>query len=775
MRSALRERLRTLSTEGQDALLELTEYALQRKTDLRAVLDTTFDAKLRKFANMAASIFDDRKAGTQARPETRTIFDHVFSPNFSLQLVRSVIKFILARIDKDIFGSKPWLAVSPRGLRNQDQAAQMQKHGEYKLDECHWRDRGRGALKEAFDQGWVPVKTTWREEWDQSETLESILTEGEQPVVTSVGDYISPADDTMALDGQMGGEESAEPAGMEDETGEPSAPRVFTKDPSIPAPAANDARAFKSHLIENNQRLYCGLDFTQLAHRDVTWPENAADLSLDCPECDFISVNTQMTVEQIYQSYNEKRDDEELNVILEELRSTDGCPKSEGAKPKEEQGEQETKTTDLKNPTIKVLECYFRRRVLPTGPESRIYMVLAEQSRKPIYVEYLAAISPRSQAPVHMLAINRVPGRAYGRGWYEYFEMGADLLDKLANGIIVRNEYHANTTNFIETKAAESLASGKAISRGPGTWTEVENKQGGPLAALFYTHVIPDLDANSWQLLELVMQLIQTESGVSNAAQGDMSNLPANNTASGVNSLLESSSVLHKYTLEECKSALTPPIGYAMELNYFRQDSDEAYDIMVDASAISQVEQAAAIVAQGPPTDQPQEGYQTPAPAPQAQPGVMTYAQAQKLANIPIHVEILLSSAKRQEQKEMGLAALPIWQNFMTLPAPMQLRGLPLVIQVLSGIGIENPERMLPSSVELKQQIALNAQNGTPPNPPSDRINIAYKDAAPPIKRQIEKQVGLVPLTTEEEAKYEGDATEKDGDKKGGAPQGLPP
>lgn len=760
MKSALRERLRTLDTEGQDALTEMTEYALTRKEDCHRGVLEMFDEKLKKYADMQASKFDFRLCGTQARPETRTIFDHALSPNFSLQLVRSVIKFILSRVDKDTFGSRPWISVSPRGMRNQALSAQIQKHGEYKLIECSWRDRSRGAMKDAFDYGWVPVKTTWRDEWDVSESLDSILTSGADPVVVqegeAAGDYISPEDDTVGPD-----DEAAEPPGMQDEgaEGEPATPRVFAKDPSVPAPDGQNGLAFKSHLIETKERIYCGLDFSPLAHRDVSWPVDASDMSLDCPECDMIAVNTQMTVDAISLKFNPDGDDEELAALVEELRSTNGCPKSEAAMPKKEQNEPEVRTSDLTNPPIKVVECYFRRRIPRIdpktgkdtgGPESRIYMVIAEESRKPIYVEYLAHISPRSQAPVHMVAINRVPGRAYGRGWYEYFEMAQDQLDRLFNGVSVRNEYGANPEEWIDAKAAEQLPTGQAAMRGPGLRNIIENKMGGALSNLFYTNELPATEAETWKMIELIMQLVQTESGVTNAAQGDMTNLPGNATASGTNSLLESSSVTHTYILEEVRSGLTPPVRYALELTYFRQDGDDAYDLLDDASAIGQVEQASEIALQG-----PQAAPQAPAGTSAQQPGVMTYAMAQKLRNVPLHVEILLSRAKRQEQKEMAFAAIPVVQSFLLSPPDQQIYLRKFVVQALRGLGEEDPESSLPTMEQIQQQIAaMQASQST--QGPEERISLreqmSYADTPPSIRRQMEKQAGFEPATEEEHA-----------------------
>lgn len=805
MKSALQARLEKLSTNGSDALVEMTNYVIEREGELSKARDQMFRDKLKRFENMAASIFTDRLAapmgGTQARPETRTIFDHALSPNFSLQLVRSVIHFILARIDKDTFGSRPWLAVGARKTISQALAAEIQKHGEYKLMECLWRDKARGALQTAFDLGMCPVKTAWREDWNASEHEELILCgpDGE-PIVAQNGDYIYPQDDTqeaapMPMPGAQGmppgpppmaplaagampddesqeptgdpdaaaegeqptDDESAEPAGLpEAQEGEaPAAPMVFTKAPKVPVPDGENGLQWKSHLIEEVERLYAGLDVSTLNIFDVTYPINAGSMDLSDPGCDYIGLTSGMTVEQILSSWGKGReDDPEFQALIAELRNAGtGTPKSEAAKPNVAQREPEVRGNDIRNPTIKVVERYFRRRVMPTGPESRIVMVVAEELKKVIYVEYLTVVSPRGQAPAHMIAINRVPGRAYGRGLFELFELSANQLDKLFNGIIVRNEYHANPANFISKKAAADLASGETITHGPGTWNEVENKEGGPISALFYSHEMPAMDENTWKMVELIMQLIQTESGVTNASQGDMTDLPSNSTATGVNSMLESSSVLHTFTLEECRSCLTPPIRYALELTYFRQDGDDEYDVLDDASALQQLAQAEGVAAQGPPQG---TGAALQLAQPASQPGVMTYAQAKALANVPLNVEILLTRAKNQELREAAQAALPLWQDFRALPPQEQLLGMPLIQQVLNGLGISNPDRLFPTPAQLMQQVqaAASQSQQSPEERISMREQMDYKDTPPSIQRQMEKEAGFTPASPEEAAAF---------------------
>lgn len=706
MKSALRERLRANEqVPGGVTFNELRDYALLRLVDLTTARDAQFRIKLEKYERQAASDFGDRRVGgwhqhsdygaQYVPPELRTIFDR---SNLSVQIVRSVVRFLMSRIHKDMFGSKPWLAATPEGPHDEALAAQIQKHADWKLRQCSWQERARDALSTAFALGFVPMKTTWTEDWDTSDTLQSVLANGDQPVLANGADFIVPEDDTQeaATGGEMG-----EPMGMDAGEGEatppPAPPRVFAKDPSIPAPDAQNGLAFKEHLIEEPTSLYKGLDFATLNWRDAGWPVNARDVSLSSPDCDFIWTSSDRTWEQLRMQFNADGSNEEVQATLERLRSAPAVPQSEGAKPKEEHGEAEVRGSDPKNPIFKVTECYFRKRVLKDGPESRIFMVVIGQYREVLWVEYLAAISPRAQAPLQVMAVNKLDGRAYGRGFYEYFEMAAEAIDRLINGVLVRNEYHCNPIKLIDAKAfAELSPADKVIQVGPGLWMTMETK-GVPIQQLLQVLELPDLDQRSWQLLEMFMQLIQVESGVTNANQGDLSNLPSNGTATGVNSLLESSSVLHQFVLEEAKSGLQSALRYAVELLYFRQDADETFEYMEgDSAALQELAQAEQVV---------KDGEQ-----PMAQPGTMTLQQAQALANIPMNVQILLSKGKAEEMAQAAEAALPYMEKFIAYPPSIQLQFRPIFVQILRGLKLDNADKALPSPSAIQQAIELQAQ-----------------------------------------------------------------
>lgn len=773
LRSALQARL---TPEQQKDHLDFCDRNVQRQRKDR---DQLFSAKFLKYQKMAMSDFGHRRHGIRDNPQQTSIFDR---ENFSVQLVRSVVKFILSRIHKDVFGSSPWFSVTPQGPHDAALASQVTKHSGWKLDAADWKGMGREVMQTALELGWAATKTAWSKIEDVSESLRPVLYDPKtkQNLVTQTGEFIYADDDTeeapegwqmpadliapaigpveaLPLEGEEPPPTSLPaPSDLEllapqpegemplPESGEmgmaPQAPiRVFSKDPTIPAPDAVNGFTFHDSLVEERIRLYSGLDVSVLGWNDVTWEMNARSAELG-KGCSFMSVTHTRSIEQLRSVFNPDGQNTKLEETFKTLHNKQN-ELADGDKPKEGTGEPEVEgTDDPENPTIRVVECYYTRRVIPGGPESRIFLCYAEESQQLIWMEYLSQISPRGQAPIHITAINRVPGRAYGRGFYEIFEMVAEMLDKSICGIIYRNEYHANVHKFITKKAKEAM-NGEPMVIGPDKWIPLETKD-QPMGDQFYLMALPDMDSRTWDLVELCMQLIQTESGVSNASQGDMSSLPSNGTATGVNSLLESSSVLHQYTLNEIKDGLEKGLKFSIECVYFYQDQDETFAYLEGDSGAIEEQQAAkeqlGQVAGGIPKET----------------GVMTLAQANALADMPMNVQILLSRAKSQQLREAAMAVYPQIADFLTRPPQHQKYLRPAIEEYIKTVEIPNPQRMLPSVEEIERQIQALAEQPPEDVQASERINFNYKDAPPAIQRQIEAKLGLDPLTPEQEAEW---------------------
>ena len=158
---------------------------------------------------------------------------------------------------------------------------------------------------------------------------------------------------------------------------------------------------------------------------------------------------------------------------------------------------------------------------------------------------------------------------------------------------------------------------------------------------------------------------------VTNAAQAAVSNLPGNDLATGINALAEVASVLHLSLLDDVKKCLEPQLGYAVELIYQNIDADEVYQVL-DGKAQA----------------------------------VLQLADAEKLRDLPMNVEITLTRAKRQEEREGASQFIAIAAGYFNLPPAAKLRLRPAFTQLASGWGFKDPERFFPTDDEVAQEFA---------------------------------------------------------------------
>lgn len=707
---------------------------------------------LQRYEKRAEGNYADRQLPGNLNRPLQKIFG---LKNESLGIVRSVKRFLLARICKDLFGGEPVFYVRPEGKVDKDLAEAMQKHAGWKLRLANYKAKIKRAIDTLLDVGFVPIKTTWDVQEDVSESLESILVHKVDgtPVCTQDGDYIYQDDETFDVNAQNGEDPDDPAAGApaqpdpepdlndpgEAADMEPPAPPVLAikKAPEVVLDAS--LYEWREHLVEQRMRLYSGLCVDACERKDVFWPMNVAELEeADMVAHRFGSKLSALRARYAPESFSDEDDsgtadatepqDSEVTAILDRLKNYSSSPKAEAEKPMDKEAEV---TGQDEDPTILTAECSFDFDCFEDGRPRRLHLVLLPEVNECIYAEYRAALAPRAAKNIHLLAINRRKNRAYGRGLYEVYENLADAADQLLNAILYRNQYVSDPTKIWNPHNTNEGKANPDLKFEPGTTYSTSGSQIDPKSILT-TIEIPDLDERTWKLMELFMQLIQLDSGVTNANQGDVSNLPSNSTATGINSMLESSSVLHQYVLEEIRDCLTPQLAFAIGLIYLRQDEDETYEYLEDDGT----PQAAA-----------------------AQ--VMALKDAKKLRHLPLNVDILLTRTKRQEQREAATAAIPVGVQYGQLPPPDQARMRDAFVQLFRALDFDNPEDFFPAP-------DLNAAPPSPPPPKAtEAISLKGADLTPTQKDALAQQFGLPAATPGEIAAQQQPPP--------GGPPGAPP
>lgn len=375
--------------------------------------------------------------------------------------------------------------------------------------------------------------------------------------------------------------------------------------------------------------------------------------------------------------------DAEFEQALAQISSEGIDPKTYQAQPKYWET---TSYGAQEDPPVKISELYWDcadAEIFPDGRLRRLYLVVDITKDVVIYAEYRAVVSPRSVKPIHLIAVNREPGRVYGTGNYELYEMAQIEADRCLSQITYGDEMVANPPIIWNPHRTEEGKADPNLKIKPGVTLTISSPQHGPDDVLSFCKV-PDRSDRTYQMMQLWMQLVQAESGVTNAAQAAVSNLPGNDLATGVNALTEVASILHLHLLEEVKQGFSPQVGYSVEVIYFWQDQDETYQYL--------------------------EGQAD---------AVLALADAEQLRELPMHVEILLTRAKQQQQRQAAAAAIPLGTQFYGLAPQVQLKLRNLFVEAFSGLGYQNADQYFTSQDELLPGLAqVLAQAGYQVVPP---------------------------------------------------------
>ena len=642
------------------------------------------------------------------------------------------------------------------------------------------------------------------------------------PVLTADGDTIEDTDETT------GGDPATDDQGnpVQDEKGNPVMnPITFVKAPEIAIDPAK--HEWREHFVEEQTVLYQGLDIAACHWRDVHWPINAPSLEKadfvshtfdlrwsalrakyapgsfakaegrrtkaegdktsdeafpdDAGDSDLSDLSDLSELSELSDPSDTPKaaaaDDQEVMEILNSIRASSRGPKSHESRPRP--GEAEVLGGEVDDPIIKVCEVSYDYDCFEDGIVRRLWLVILPDFDQCLYADFRANVSPRAAKPIHLVTVNQVKHRAYGKGLHETYEKMANVADGLLCSILYKNKINSDPTKIWNPDRTNEGAANPTLVIEPGRTYSIKGSQWGPKDILACVE-IPDLDDRTWKLMELFMQLIQVDSGVTNANQGDMTDLPSNTTATGVNSMLESSSVLHQYILEELRDCLTPHLGYAIELIYMKQDRNETFDYLEQDEAGAspgsdgkwKMENGKASGAAEGPTGQTgqtspralsvrkpaslhpaalaradSQPPTSPTPAQRTVEAIMELRDAKKLAGLAMKVEFLITRAKRQEQREAAMAAIPIGVQYGTLGPKDQTRLRDCFVQLFRALGFDRPEDFFPVP-------DLNTPPPAPPPPPPPRaveaIALKGADLTPSQKDALAQQFGLPAATPQE-------------------------
>jgi len=363
--------------------------------------------------------------------------------------------------------------------------------------------------------------------------------------------------------------------------------------------------------------------------------------------------------------------------VLENLQKLKGLPdatsktENEGDKanksaPKTYLGESASSimgvdTQDQLFKTLQFAECYLKYDIDGDGIVEEIIVLMERSTKLIVWYELLVNVYADCKLPFEVHGFFQNPGRWWSYGPYDYLKMAQDFVDKVFNRVNYRSSMSANPLawvkqgNFIKPPPRDIK---------PGDQTLL--KESANAADSFGYYVMPQMEAFEWQIFQFFVSLIQLITGISNAAQGDVSSLPSTATATGTKSIIEEGNKLYRMFIRRCQGSFEREISGNVRLI---QQNVEQVRVFRYNKGLHEV------VARVNPED---------------------------IRELDFDVKIVLSKYGQQQRAQAIQGALQIVQTWIGTPPEYQVRLRDLFIQLLNSIGIIEADSILPSMEELQ-------------------------------------------------------------------------
>jgi hypothetical protein len=202
--------------------------------------------------------------------------------------------------------------------------------------------------------------------------------------------------------------------------------------------------------------------------------------------------------------------------------------------------------------------------------------------------------------------------------------------------------------------------------------------------------------------MQMMIQVIQVRSGITSAAQGEVSSLPSTSTATGIESILQSASTLARLPMNCVKGGLERSLLYAIKLIYANMSVQETFTYLEGDSQLS--------------------GMLDPS----------------LVKHLDMNVRLLLTRFKQRENVEAAEKAITlVISQYLPLAESEKGPVRPLFIQSVKGLGFDQADTIVRKPLP---------PTGDQPPIPRENVNLNIKFELLPfdIQQQLyQKTMGL--------------------------------
>ncbi|MCE5310434.1 MAG: hypothetical protein LLG20_22585 [Acidobacteriales bacterium] len=602
----------------------LTTHLCERWTTLNTNM-TSWREKMAKWERMSEEDFSDRK-DQRDQVNDSSVRDIFMDQNDTLGTIGGFYDFHFAQAKDDIFGTRPWLAVTPEGKDDIELADTMTKHAQWKFNQSDLEQALIDALKVSTWGGTAFVKAGYRKDVEKIRRVANVavstatgqpffkgVDEAGNPALVEAGEYIETAEELASF-------------GISDEE-----------------------NVWKQMDVEDVVTNYHNVESALVDYKNIAFETTAPLLTLRHTD---VFVKFKMGLIDVMSKYGipESRRRELIGALMGESDETrDHREESEPA-------DASVAAEENTNPLVTLVEGFVR--CAPAGGETiQIHAIFSPDLNAIFRLDYLANVTPGAILPVFPVRINKIPGRIFGKGYFEKYENPNNAIDRQYNLITYRNRPNAHVWTTFQPEALADWQEGKNLVLDPNV--PLQLAPGKTIQDLIQFATAPDTNGRAENLLNSMLQMIQMRSGITSAAQGELKGVPSANTATGTRDLMSRGATLVKCPITEQQSDIRAIVEFATLLLYANQDLDETFTWA--------------------------EGRETK----------LLTIEKDKVLGIRVNATLTLTQAQNREKLESAMAATDLVIKYISIPEIEKPAARPAFIQALSSLGFHNAEDII--------------------------------------------------------------------------------
>lgn len=593
--------------------------------------------------------------------------DNIFATsNLTAPISRRITRQLIARACNYFFGTDPWLAAYPVGGGDVEIADKADKFAKYKLGQCDAKHVFELAIETAFVRGEAFLKTSYeRKENIYQMTAKVLVGADGTPVMASDGDYILDSDKWVE---QLISE--IDPMTREISEPLPTGKMVLSRDQKTLQPEGfNPETDYVEMTVPRRISIYNGPRVDLKYAKDFLFPITAPTIQqadcivdlYDMPVSDLVDtyMRQALDVEEGKEAPEGRPSVERLISVVREMATEGSEAKSAQNQPKDSQASNYQNQGSMGGigPVAEIAEFHFRFDANGDGIQEEIFLVADVKSRRPLYYDYEANMTPDGLRPYDVVRINEVDGRIYGIGSMQMFETHQEIIDLLLNRWNVSQTQAGRVTAFNPSACFEGDSDPDLKLNRGDTYTL---KAGKTLKDLVDSMVLVDVKFEQLKdQLEFFLQMAMNESGVANANDSQMVGLDQAKLATGIRNIEKSGQEMFSIYLSHLEPGFKDCLKKFLKLLFAKMDAAETFEYF------------------------------------EGKIGKELTLTPQEIGDMEMNVNLEMTRYRGEQQLQSNLQAAAQVKEFYMFPPEVQERLAPFYIQILKALQIQDADLII--------------------------------------------------------------------------------